>query len=422
MPEDVFPGLRQALEDASRQSPRMVSANLGQLMADADLTQAKAGLYPTIGGYYTASQTRDKREDIADTLDTDKTYYSFSLNQPIFHWGERRNNARMGAIRREIAAENYGEAYRLLAQEIRSNYLSMVTSKIQLTNATYSKQLADQAFNLAQERVKKGDISEGAVFQPRIGAEQAQLNLESTEWNFTVAKQNFAILTGLPELRDEQIPDRIPNVPNAAEAVSRMLSSFLAQAEPNTASARIQRKNILFDDLYYRNQRTRLRPKLSLVAGVTQDEQSYTTNLAAKYGLQSQYVGLQVSWSIFDGFATRGAVAGALARKRASEFDYKQLTEKLARDAQRSAHALSLGQKQMTINDRLLDNAAHFLDFVKTNFERGQAAEADVNSAQANYNSMLSAANSARSSYLLQVADFVSLIGQDPATATPPSK
>jgi len=415
LPEDVFPVLRQVMADAAKQSPRMVAANLAQLVADGELKQAKAGLYPTIGGFYTTMQTKDKREDIVDTLDTEKTYYSFSLNQPIFHWGERRNNARIGEISRQIADENYQEAYRLLAQEIRTAYLVIVLRKVQLANAVYSKTLADQALALAEDRMEKGEISEGAVFQPRIGVEQANLSLETARWDFTVAKQNFATLTGQPELADAQIPTGIPAVPETLDSVDRELARFLAQDEPDTASARIQRRTIVINDLSYRNQRTRLRPKVSFVAGISQDEQSYTTNIAAKYGLQSQYVALQASWTIFDGFASRGGVASALARKRASEHEYKQLTDRLAQAAQRSAKAVALAQKQMNISDRLLENARQFLDFTKADFARGQASEAQVNAAQAGYNQQLSGASAARYTYLVHVTDFVSTIGRDPA-------
>jgi len=413
LPEDVFPALKQALADAAQQSPRMVAANLSQLVADGELKQAKAGLYPSLGGFYSTNRSEDRREDIAGTLESNKVYYNVSLNQPIFHWGERRNNARIGEIRRQIARESYGEAYRLLSQEIRNVYMTLVLYKLQLGSITFNKKIADQALMLAEAQVKKGDISEGAVFQPRMNAEQAELNLESLTWSYALLKQNFAVLTGMPELSEAQIPDRFPDLPGSADIVSRMLARFLAQDEPETAAVRIQRQTVQADDLSYRTQRTRLLPKLSFVAGMSQDEQSYTTNIAAKYGLQSRYVGLQVNWSIFDGFATRGAIASALARKRASEYEYKQVTERVAREAQRLARTVTLTQKQMRLNERLLENAGYFLDFTKGNFERGQASEADVNSAQANYNAMLNNANSTRSNYLLQVADFVSLIGED---------
>lgn len=414
LPEDVFPGLRPILTAAAEQSPTMVSRNLELLVADGDLKQAKSGLYPTIGGFYQVTKTSDKREDIPGSLKTDKTYYNFSLTQPLFHWGERMNNAKIGAIRREIADENYREAYRLLANQIRAAYMSMILNKIAVANSTYNRKLSEDKLISAEDRLKKKVIAEGEIFPIRIAVDQARLNEESVAWDFESAKRHFAKLTGQSAPADSQIPDTIPGLIQSKEQVDALLARYLAQDEIDAGNVRIARKQVKINELTYKNQRTRLRPKLSLVAGISQDEQSYTSNIAQKYGLESQYVGLQVSWNIFDGFASQGAVASALARKRLSEQNYRELTDKLADDAQKAAKAVDLAQRQLAISERLLNNAGNFLSYTKEDFKRGQASEAQVDAAQAGYNNTLSSTNYERYKYLMRVSEFISLISEDP--------
>uniref|UniRef100_UPI00404B338E TolC family protein n=1 Tax=Cephaloticoccus sp. TaxID=1985742 RepID=UPI00404B338E len=413
LPEDVFPELKQILAEAANRSPRMVAQDLNLLIADGDLIQAKSGMLPRLGGYYQKSKTKDIREDVAGTLDSNKTYYSVSLSQPIFHWGALRNNAKAGEIRRLIADENYGEAYRVLAQEIRANYLGLIMLKVGVRVSTFNRKLSEEKLAVEEERLQKKVISEGAIFQTRIDAEQARLAVDTAEWYFLNAKQDFALLTGQPQLSDTQIPDGIPGLAEAKNAIDRMLVEFLAQGEPDTARARILRQQIRIDDLNYKTQKTGLRPKLNLVLGLSQDEQSYTTNLAQKYALQSQYAGLQVSWNIFDGFATRGAVKSALASKRLDERVYRDFTARLAQDARKASKAVELAQRQLAISERLLDNAGNFLSYTKDDFKRGQASETAVNNAQANYNSLENTANAARRDYLLRVSEFLSLIEED---------
>lgn len=414
LPEDVFPELRQILADAAQQSPTMVASNLELMAADGDLKQAKAGLYSSLSGFYQYSQTEDQREDIAENLKTDKTYYNLTLSQPIFHWGERVNSAKIGKIRREIADENYSEAYRLLANQIRSNYLSLILNKIAVTHATYSVKLAEETLSSAEERLRKKVISEGEIFQTRIAVDQARLGEETAAWNYEVTKKNFARLTGKPAPTDSQIPNTIPGLFEAKDKVESLLARFLSQDEPETAAVRIARKQVAVDDLTVKNQRTRLRPKLSLVAGISQDEQSYTSNIAQKYGLKSQYVGLQVSWNIFDGFASQGAVASALARKRLAEHNYRELSDKLLQEARNAAKAVELAERQLAISERLLDNAGNFLSYTQEDFKRGQASEAQVDAAQSGYNNTLSSTNYTRYNYLMRVSEFISLISEDP--------
>ena len=414
LPEDVFPALRPILEQAAQQSPQMVSRNLELLAADGDLKQAKAGLYPSLGGFYQYSQTTDQREDIVDSLKTDKTYYNITLTQPLFQWGERVNNAKIGKIIRDIADENYSEAYRLLANQIRASYLSLIMSKIGINNATHGLKLAEEALASAEDRLQKKVISEGAIFQTRIAADQARLADETAAWNFELSKQDFSKLTGQPAPSDYAIPSEIPGLIESKDKVDALLTRFLSQEKPETAAVRIARKQVLVNELTYKNQRTRQRPKLSFVAGISQDEQSYTSNIAQKYGLESKYVGLQVSWNIFDGFATRGAVASALARKRMAEHTYKELTETLAQDARKAAKAVDLAQRQLAISERLLNNAGNFLSYTKDELKRGQSSEAEINAAQAGYNATKSSTNSSRYIYLMRVSEFLSLIAEDP--------
>jgi outer membrane protein TolC len=414
MPEHYFPQLKEALQKLAEQSPRMISANMELALADGELTQARSGLYPSVGGLYQLTSARDRREDQPGvSLSTDKTYYNFTVTQPLFHWGEKRNSARIGEIRRQIAGRNYAEARRLLMQEVRTAYLTVVARKVQHDGAVFALKRAEDELALAEDRLAKRVVAEGEIFQIRIDAEQARLNLETATWEFASARQNFAVLTGSHEMSLADIPDVVPAVASTNGKIELLLARFLAQGEPQTDAILIQRQLIEIEELTYQNQKTRLRPKLNLVAGVSQDEQSYTINQGLKYGLQSRYVGVSVTWSIFDGFATKGAVASALARKRIAEHNYKRMTDTMLQDAKRAARLVGLAEKQLAISERLLASAAGFLEFSQGNFSRGQAAESDVAKAQAGYNVALAATNAARASYLLRISEFVSMVGAE---------
>lgn len=415
MPEQIFPALDPVIAQALSKSPRMLLRQLDLRVAAGDLIQAKSNYYPTLSAFYQNTRTEDRRQDLSGTLSTKKTYYNLQFTQPLFYWGERRNNVRVGEIRSMITAKQYADAYRTLAQEIRAAYLSLVLHRGQLVAARFSSKLADQALKSGEERVAKKTMAEGAIFQLRIAAEQNALSVESLESSFIQAKDNYATLTGQPAPEEDQIPDRIPHLNYDKSIVDHLLGSFLAEAEPETPSMEAMRQQVTIDDLSYRNQRKRLLPKLNLVAGVSQDEQSYTINSGLKYGVRSTYAGVQVNWSIFDGFATKGAIASALARKRQSEENYRNSAEALRHQAQNAARAIDLAYRQMAINDRLLTSGQDFLKFRKEDFKRGQASETDVNGAQAAYNSAVVSANMARYNFLMREAEFVSLIARDPA-------
>lgn len=417
LPEQVFSELKPLLKDAVTQSPRMIVRNLDLAAAEGDRVQARAALLPNISGSYQVSQAQDQREDLAGRLDTDKTYYNFSISQPVFHWSERKNNARIGELRRQVAAGQFEEAYRGLALEIRNIYMQMVLKKIQLQNARNDQRLSDEALSLAEDRLARKVVAEGDIFPIRIANERSHLATERTELEFEQLKQTFANLTGQSAPADDSIPAEIYGLPPAKQEIDRLLARFLDQPEADVPQVAVLRQLMEVEGLNYQNQRKRLLPKFNLVAGISQDEQSYTANIGLKYGLQSRYVGVQAVWTIFDGFASRGATASALARKRQAEANYAQLKDTLAQDAQRAARQVDLAFREMQINDRLLASAREFLKYRQGDFQRGLASETDVAAAEASLRGSFANAAFSRYTYLMRIAEFVSLVGADPAMA-----
>jgi len=417
LPEQLFPDLKQIIADAVQQSPRMLALSLNQEIAEADRIQSRSGMLPSVGGSFTASLTRDDREGIEDTLSTEKIYYNFSVSQPLFHWGERRNNARIGEINKRIADRNYGEAYRLLVQEIRTTYLQLILVKGRVEEARFNLGQAEEVLRVTEERLSRRVISESEAFQPRIAVDQARLYADRTADSFEELKRRFAALTGRQAPADASIPNEIPPVDTATAQIDRLLASFVGRPEPLTVEALTLRDQIQSAELSYANQRTRLLPKFSLVAGISQDEQSYTIDPSLKYGLRSLYAGVSVSWTMFDGFATRAGKRSALARLRQAEFNLKRYTESINGDVQRNARQLTFSARQMAIQERLFDSNRNYLNFLKEQRSRGLSSDSDVTQAEIRYRGGFLAALEARADYLLKSSEFVGLVTEDPNLA-----
>jgi outer membrane protein TolC len=419
--EKMFPQLQPILVSAVQQSPRMIERNLDLEAAAGDAISARAALYPQVSSYARILYASEKREDISGRLNSDKLYYDISVNQSLFHWGDIRSRAKMGEIREKITQKLYAQGYTILAQEIRAAYLRLIVQKVQLEAAKFALQNAEQALNVARERQRNRQISDSDVFTAQINFQQTQLGADRAQDSFNETKRQFALLTGSPAPSDDSIPTVLPRMMSPEGEVSQLLARFLGQPEPKTLATEMLKSQMEIERLNYSISRHGLRPKLNLVVGISQDEQSYTTNLAAKYGLNSRYVGLSASWSIFDGFATKGAVRGSLARVRKLETSYKQLTDNLGTEAQRAARQLGFTERQMQIQDQLAGSAENFLTFRKEEFARKNVSETDVATAQMAYNRELINALQQRSEYLLQASAFIAIVMDDPVLSNLPA-
>ncbi|MFO1449168.1 MAG: TolC family protein [Opitutaceae bacterium] len=413
-PEQFYPQLDGILKKAVAQSPRMISRAIDLDMAENDRVAAQAGLLPSVGGSYSYNLSQDKRGDLPDRSNVTKIYYNFSVTQPIYHWGERRNNARMGDIRKLMAESNYTEAYRLFAQEVRSLYLRLIISKLRADKAAFQNEYSAKQLARSEERLAKKVISEAQMFGFRMEAERSQIGAERARFDLENDKSSFARLTGQPMLADSEIPDVIPAISTQDSAIQGMLSGFLSQKDAPTPEALNYRNSLEIEKLSLANQKTRLKPKFNLVVGVSQDEQSYSLNVAQKYSVNSRYAGISVNWTIFDGFAARSAVRTSLSKLRMMENDYRVLTDRLAQQAQTQAKMAGFYARYASINDRYLDSGEGNVKSKKEEFTRGVIAEEDVSVAQLGLYDAKINAYSSRADYYNQVTEFLGTVVQDP--------
>lgn len=415
LPESVLPGLDPILRQAVQQSPRMLQRSIDLEMAENSRIASRSAILPYIGGNYSFYEARDDRADLSDTVDVSKVYYNASITQPLFHWGERRNLARIGEITKAIAGGNFEVAYRGLVYELRVKYLGLIVQKVAVARTKlYVSHLQQQA-RLGEERLQKRVISDAELYPMQLAAEQGMIVLERTEFDYQNAKHSFARLAGMSEIQDAQIPDEIPVVHYANETYAQKLGRYLSLPELPSIEAVNMRHQMEIEELNYRNQRVRLLPKVNLVVGASQDEQSYTLNTASKYRVNSIYGGVGVNWTIFDGFAAGAGRRNALLRKRQIRSEYEDLVDRLTLQAQQQAKYLNFSARNMAITDRALTSGAGLLKSRQDDFTRGTASESDVKLAEiAYYDARINAYN-ARTEFLLKNGEFLGTLNEDPA-------
>ena len=422
LPENALPGLDGILKAAVQQSPRMLNRALELEIAENNRLMARSNILPSLSSSFSYYKASDDRADLPERQDVTKVAYNVTLSQPIFHWGERRNNVRMGVIQQKIAQGQYRDGYRLLVQELRNNYMRLIGQKIGLKRARYNQEFTAKQLRQEEERLQKKVISEVEIAAARLTAEQAQIASDRADFDYQNAKLSFARLAGMGTIADEAIPDAIPATAYVPEPFDRLLAGFLNQKDLPTVDAFVLRQQLQIESLNYANQKTRLRPKFSAILATNQDEQSYTANVALKYKVNSIYAGVSVYWTIFDGFAARSATRNSLARRRQMDNDYQQLTERLAQDAQNQVKLIGFSARNMSIYDRFLNRNESNLTSMQEQFRLGVRSEADVSMAQIHlYDSQINAIN-ARNDYFMRIGDFLGTIMEDPALFNLPAK
>jgi outer membrane protein TolC len=417
LPEDFFPGLRDILHSALQQSPQMISQNLNLATQEANRYEAAAGLWPGIGvgTGVGAGQNAVGLSALPHTSVFESYTYSLNATQPLYHWGALKAAADIAHLQIQISERQYAQAYGQLATTIRSQYLSLVMQKLQLRNAHLSLDQTKAAVVVVEDRFKSAEATADELTSAHLQLDEANLSIDRATENFAHAKRIFLLMAGWSELDDDAIPDEIPKPVYSADIVEALLQNFESVGLHDTFQAQIYDDQIKESELGYKIAKYRLYPRVDLQLGLgQQNENQVSSGSVSNNQVFSDSVGVGVSWSIFDGFATRGAKLIALTSKRVAERNrqtYLDQTLEQARESERqlvfSARAMAIAERRFQFNEEALQRA-------KDNFKLHTLSQAGMNQATADFYQAQAGIFATRADFLSSWSGYLSLLNVDP--------
>ncbi|MSU24778.1 MAG: TolC family protein [Opitutus sp.] len=415
-PEDYLPALKPILQTALRQSLTIVAKEIEIAQREAQAVAIHAQRLPNFGGRmdYASNTTAISGNTTTQTRDNG-LFYNVGLNQSVFHWGAITNEiarARIGVL---IAQKNHADAYRALAVNLRQQYLGLVAKKASLLFARYALQLVKADLERMEDKLKNGAAAEGDVFGRKLYVDDRSLDLARSEAEFVGSRRAFGRLAGIGDLAEAAIPTEIPAPVYSAPAAGVLVAVLLRDGAKSTFQAEVSALNIRNADLSYRIARVRLLPMFNASAAYTLLNTTNASPVAVtQTGVTQQSVGLNAVWTIFDGFAARGAKLAALADKRLAERQLQAVTEATLDQAQNLERLLALDAQAMQMSEQRRGLAEGVVRRAQEEFKLGNVPQSSIDEATANLR--LSESNNAlaRATFLSRWSEFVSLAGDDP--------
>jgi outer membrane protein TolC len=348
--------------------------------------------------------------------------YNAGVSQPLYHWGALKKGYESAQLQRAITTRNVGEIRRALAIEIRRAYFGLIGA----ANGLAFERIA--LANLEQEKVYlKQQAADGFVTQATadytdVRIKDFKLQMQRSKNSFDSQWLSFCELTG----SDRASP--IPVFPKEIPAIGRDLSPALQGLAPRPddyvpASLANADDSIHAEKLNYEIVSTRLRPKLGLSLNASQ---GYNTpnNVelfgSGPYVLTSYGASATVNWSIFDGFSTKAAKQSSLIRLRQLRTSRDQVERDYRENLKNLLTNLQLNWQSLQRTEEGLRDARSSVDVVQKDFEAGMIPKQTWEAAKAAADSAQQSANGARADYYIQIVNYLSLRGKDPAVIAAP--
>lgn len=417
LPEDILPGLKPLLQQAVNQSPSMLAANIENATAEAYAYGDRSGLWPSVSAYgrYEHAESAVSAKS-STTTKTDGPTYGISFSQPIFYWGSLKAQADIGTLRIRIAERQYAEAYRLLALSLRNQYLTLIQKKMTLSNQRQVLKSTESNLALQEARLRDGRISQGEIISPRLQVDEARITTDKAQEDYETARRALARLVGIAEIADDSVPSDIPKPTFAPETIGAYFEQMKRSGAENSILLQTYLDTIQQNELAYKIAKTRLYPKFLISGSFNQINQtSVVGGTPSITAITTTAIGVGANWTIFDGFATRGAKLSALAAKRLAEQRLKTFKETTTETARALEKQIGFAGRLMDLTEIRKALADDAVKKVESDVRSGVSSQTGLDTFTQTANTAALAALTARANFLSSWSEYVSVLGADPA-------
>jgi outer membrane protein len=338
--------------------------------------------------------------------------------QNIYTGGRLMSAIRAARLEKEQAVFQYKTAVADALLATRVAYYDVLVAEQQITVNEASVKLLNEELQDQQRRYDAGTVPRFNVLQAEVAVANARPPLIKARNAYRVAKNNLSNLLGYNLPRDvwEDIPLNLTEKLDA-EAYRADLPAAIAQAlDRRTELAALQRTEGLQRENII-NARAGYKPTIQAFAGYNWQSSEFDRDLSHEF--DGWQVGGQLSWNIFDGFATRGRVIQAKAQLAHAKADVEDRSRQIELEVRTDYSSLIEAREVLESQEKVQEEADEALRLARARAEAGTGTRLDVLNAETQLTQARTTQVQALHDYDVARARFERAIGQDMAPTAP---
>ena len=314
LPEDCFPQLRALFDAAEGSSPAMEqqAGIVAETNALADAVRSQR--MPRVSGYARVQSQYETRINSQVEIDAFNVgpNAGLTLAIPIFHWGEFPARAEYARARGETARLRMSQRLLEIRQELRRNFvqyqLSLQAAAIAADGIEFAQKKQDGLKGLVNDGLApRQDLVEADIF-----AQERQEELDYSENQSAYCLGAIRLASGVESIEIARAD--FPELQLLAD--SELESLRLAATAAKLPAIGALEAELAAEEASTREIRSRNRPKIDAVAagGVDAVDEYRQDGRYATVPRAIGWVGVQATWTIYDGGDLSAQEAASLAR------------------------------------------------------------------------------------------------------------
>jgi outer membrane protein TolC len=363
----------QGVALADEQNPEIVVARKKLEAARGGLIEARAGYLPSV----ISSGFADKRETQTSTGLREEDYNaSIRALENVYTGGAVSNQVTIADL--NIDKQNYelAETGNRVAMDVRIAFYDLLLNRAKARVHQDSVRVLEEELKTQQERLRAGIVGTLNVRRADVALANERPELINAQTQLKNSYLRLAELLGIDSRSESDRPRFEVAGQLQYEPLRPDLNQCLALADVDRPEIKSRQKDIEIEERQYFVDRSELRPHVQVFSGY--EVYSERDPLVGPEFNHGYIVGVNATWHLFDGFATKGKMQATRSRREAAA----QLLEATRRSVASEVHSafldLEQAEKVLESETKNVQTADESLEIAKTNLAAGLGTQLDV--------------------------------------------
>jgi outer membrane protein len=319
----------------------------------------------------------DKRQTQSETNLRQEDYNAIlKLEQNLYTGGAVASQVAIAQL--NIAKANYDlqETIDRVVMEVRIAFNELLLNRAKVRVHNDSVGVLEQELKSEQDNFNAGIVGKLNVQRAEVALANERPELFNAQTDLKNSYLRLSELLGIDVHPGAQTPPfeisgELQYRPNHAD-----LNDCLARADANRPVIKSRQKDIVIEDRQYVLDRSAMRPHVRAFSGYeVYSERDPDVGPEFNYG---GVVGINATWNIFDGFATKGRMQATRARREAAVQALAAMRRSVASEVRSAFFDLQQAERVLENETRNVQTADESLDMAKGNFAAGLGTQLDV--------------------------------------------
>src|SRR6266404_3200068 len=366
-------GIEQAIALAQERNPEILIAHKKVMAARGGFIEARSGYLPSLS----SSGLYDKRQTESQTNLRQEDYNAIvKLEQNLYTGGAVSSQVAIAQL--TIAKANYDlqETISRVTMDVRIAFNELLLNRAKVRVHEDSVRVFDQELKGEQENFNAGIVGKLNVQRAEVALANERPELFNAQTDLKNSYLRLAELLGTDvrpgaEAPPFEVSGELQYRPNHPD-----LSNCLARADANRPVIKARQKDIVIEERQYVLDRSAMRPHVRAFSGYeAYSERDPAVGPEFNYG---GVVGINATWNIFDGFATKGRMQATRARRGAAVEALAAARRSVASEVRGAFFDLEQAERVLEAETRNVQTADEALEIAKTNLAAGLGTQLDV--------------------------------------------